>query len=105
MIFSEIRNRLNNLYSKAPIKLYESFTSWIIPNGITGNQSFPSGHSAMGWMVLPLLLLITNKNKAVQTITAAILSGWALAVGLSRVVIGAHYASDVLFGAFFIIII
>ena len=85
--------------------LYESFTSWFIPNGITGDQSFPSGHSAMGWMILPLLLLMSTKSKTVRTLVVAILSCWALAVGLSRVVIGAHFASDVLFGAFFIIIV
>ncbi len=84
--------------------LYESFTGWFIPNGITGNESFPSGHSAMGWMLLPLLILFSN-SKIKQRILLAIISVWALTVGISRVVIGAHFASDVLFGALFIIIV
>lgn len=83
--------------------LYASFTSWFIPNGITGNESFPSGHSAMGWMLLPLLILV-NKSKIKQHILLVLISLWALTVGISRVVIGAHFASDVLFGALFIII-
>jgi membrane-associated phospholipid phosphatase len=84
--------------------LYESFTGWFIPNGITGNESFPSGHSAMGWMLLPLLILF-SKSEIKQRILLAIISVWALTVGISRVVIGAHFASDVLFGALFIIIV
>ena len=84
--------------------LYSTFTEWFIPNGINGNQSFPSGHAAMAWMILPLLLLLVNKNKSIKISLLVLIISWGLAVSLSRVVIGAHYASDVLFGSFIVIV-
>jgi membrane-associated phospholipid phosphatase len=85
--------------------LYSNFTEWFIPNGINGNQSFPSGHAAMAWMILPLLLLVANKNRNIKISLLILIISWGLAVSLSRVVIGAHYASDALFGAFIIVIV
>jgi membrane-associated phospholipid phosphatase len=85
--------------------LYSYFTEWFIPNGINGNQSFPSGHAAMAWMILPLLLLVVNKSKIIKISFLILIIFWGLAVQCSRVVIGAHYASDVLFGGVIIIII
>ncbi|MHA2121481.1 MAG: phosphatase PAP2 family protein [Promethearchaeota archaeon] len=75
------------------------FTPWFLPQGITGNQSFPSGHTAMGWMFLPLLIVLRRwewKNPMRLLSTIAII-GWGFFVGLSRIAVGAHYASDVLF--------
>jgi membrane-associated phospholipid phosphatase len=83
--------------------LYSNFTPWFFPNGINGNQSFPSGHAAMAWMILPLLLLVVNKNIKISLLILII--SWGLAVSLSRVVIGAHFATDALFGAFIIVIV
>jgi membrane-associated phospholipid phosphatase len=85
--------------------LYTNFTPWFLPNGINGNQSFPSGHAAMAWMILPLLLLVVNKSKSIKVLLHFIIISWGLAVSLSRVVIGAHYAGDVLFGSSIIIVV
>lgn len=85
--------------------LYSNFTPWFLPNGINGNQSFPSGHAAMAWMILPLLLLVVNKSKPIKISLLILIISWGLAVSFSRVFIGAHYGSDVLFGAFIIVII
>jgi membrane-associated phospholipid phosphatase len=85
--------------------LHSNFTEWFIPNGINGNQSFPSGHGAMGWMILPLLLLVVNKSKNIKISLLILIISCGLAVSLSRVVIGAHYASDVLFGSSIIIVV
>ena len=41
---------------------FSQFTPWYLPQGITGFDSFPSGHAAMGWMLLPLLILLVNKK-------------------------------------------
>ena len=75
------------------------YTPWFIPRGITGNQSFPSGHTAMGWMILPLLILLRKKQwkNPIRLLGTIVIIGWGIFVGLSRIVIGAHYASDVLF--------
>ena len=85
--------------------LYSNFTSWFLPNGINGNQSFPSGHAAMAWMILPLLLLLVNKNKGVKISFSILIICWGIVVSLSRVAVGAHYASDALFGSFIIIVV
>ena len=83
---------------------FSQFTPWYLPQGLTGFDSFPSGHAAMGWMLLPLLILITDKNLWAKYLGITIIFMWAIVLAFSRVVIGAHYASDVLFGSFFIII-
>jgi membrane-associated phospholipid phosphatase len=83
---------------------YSDFTSWYLPQGITGNQSFPSGHAAMGFMMLALFIFISDKAFYKRILIKGLIISWALAVCASRVVIGAHFASDVLFGAFAIII-
>ncbi len=75
------------------------YTPWFLPQGITGNQSFPSGHTAMGWMFLPLLIVVKDRKNTdiVKILFYILIFGWGLFVGLSRIVIGAHYTSDVLF--------
>ena len=83
---------------------FSQFTPWYLPQGITGFDSFPSGHAAMGWILLALLILLANKKQWVKYSAIVIIFLWGVILALSRVVIGAHYASDVLFGSFFIII-
>ncbi|MFX1234727.1 MAG: phosphatase PAP2 family protein [Promethearchaeota archaeon] len=75
------------------------FTPWFIPLGITGNFSFPSGHAAMGWMFLPLLTDLKKRklNIWLKITILFLVLGWGTFVALSRVIVGAHYASDVLF--------
>jgi len=83
---------------------FSQFTPWYIPQGITGSDSFPSGHAAMGFILLPLLILLANKKLWIKYSVLTLILLWGVILALSRVVIGAHYASDVLFGSFFIII-
>lgn len=80
---------------------YQDYTPWFIPRGITGNKSFPSGHASMSFLTLTLLLPINNIKikKAYRLIISFIIIVWAFFVAISRVLIGAHYASDVLFSA------
>ena len=87
--------------------LYVDFTPWFLPQGITGNYSFPSGHTAMGWMFLPLLVLVKDRKikDPVKIITYILLIGWGIFVALSRIAVGAHYASDTLFSSGFAAII
>ena len=83
---------------------YIDFTPWFQPQGISGNYSFPSGHTAMGWMLLPILILLANKKGWKYKLIGGTVFIWGVIVGLGRIVIGAHYASDVLFstGAAFV---
>jgi membrane-associated phospholipid phosphatase len=78
---------------------FSQFTPWYLPQGLTCFDSFPSGHAAMGWMLLALLILLANKKQWVEYSVFILIFLWGVTLALSRVVIGAHYASDVLFGS------
>ncbi|MHA1978049.1 MAG: phosphatase PAP2 family protein [Candidatus Hodarchaeales archaeon] len=83
---------------------YNEFTQWFVPQGVTGHKSFPSGHTAMGWMVLPLLFLLP-KSGGTRRVFQGLIFAWGTFIAFGRIVIGAHYASDVLFSsgvAFFV---
>lgn len=63
--------------------------------------SFPSGHSmvSMAFYGYLIYLIITNvKNTYIKILLTIILSILILCVGISRVYLGVHYASDVLAG-------
>jgi len=92
------RVRFNDLSSD-----YSNYTPWFLPpgpmSGLKGNASFPSGHTSMGWMLLPLIIIVKDrkwKDPIRITITILVIS-WGLYLGISRIVTGDHYASDVLF--------
>lgn len=82
---------------------YTNYTPWFLPpgplSGIQGNASFPSGHTAMGWMFLPLLILVRERkwNDPIRILTTLFVIGFGLFLGISRIVTGDHFASDVLF--------
>jgi len=83
---------------------FSQFTPWYCPQGITGFDSFPSGHAATGFMLLAILILLEKKKLWIKNLALVVIILWGILLAFSRVVIGAHYSSDVLFGSFFIII-
>ena len=76
---------------------YSDFTAWYLPQGYTGNRSFISGHVSMGVMVWALTPLIKKYSSNTQVIFKILFFVWALIVALGRIIIGAHYLSDVFF--------
>jgi membrane-associated phospholipid phosphatase len=81
---------------------YTNYTPWFLPPGPSSSgRSFPSGHTSMSFMFLPLLIIINNRKlkDPIRILTTILVLGWAIFVGLSRIIVGAHYASDVLFSA------
>ncbi len=64
-----------------------------------GSPSFPSGHAAKSLaLTLPFVLIVPAGSVVVRLIKLALLLIASL-VGYSRIVLGAHYLSDVLAGA------
>ncbi len=80
----------------------EIFTPWYLPQGFTGYYSFPSGHTANATVILTVTFyfrFMSEKARRFKPIIITLLAVWLVAVALSRVLIGAHFLSDVLFGA------
>ena len=82
---------------------FDGFSRWFIPQGFaSGNEfmSFPSGHSAnaavMIWITLIPMFVTSLKDKKNWFIGFAAL--WIVLVPTSRIIVGAHFASDVTMG-------
>ena len=79
------------------------FTPWYLIQGLTTDNefmSFPSGHSANSstviWLtLLPLWLKSLRPYKTLLSIAAYL---WLICVMISRVIMGAHFSTDVLVG-------
>ncbi|MBH5318425.1 phosphatase PAP2 family protein [Paenibacillus sp. GSMTC-2017] len=85
---------------------YTQFTNWFLPqglqlNGVTSEtyKSFPSAHSANGWTMIVWMLYMPFVNKW-RTTMLLIAIVWGALTSYSRIVMGDHFATDVLFGAF-----
>lgn len=79
---------------------YSEFTNLFTINGLNGNHSFPSGHTNAGTSILIISLLVprfTNK-KWVKYLVTALCFVYIATLAVSRVIVSAHYASDVLVG-------
>ena len=74
------------------------FTPWYLPQGNNGHHSFFSGHTALSFVVMGYLYYM-KKEYSARNIFLVIFLLWGIIGGMSRIVVGAHFASDVLFGA------
>ncbi|MBS3084976.1 phosphatase PAP2 family protein [Candidatus Pacearchaeota archaeon] len=91
--YEEVINNLGN------------FTEWYLPQGISGGNSFPSGHAYLAWIIIPLFLIFLHKNKIHKWIAIILVTLFALFISYERIVIGAHYTSDILFSGGIVIMI
>jgi undecaprenyl-diphosphatase len=62
-------------------------------------KSFPSGHTASAFVLFTFTYFIAPRKRALRILLGIFLGAWGIAVGVARVVWGAHYPSDVLGGA------
>jgi membrane-associated phospholipid phosphatase len=63
--------------------------------------SFPSGHSSVSAAVygaLAIVVIRSLRHRRAQILTVAVTAALVLAIGFSRIYLGAHYLSDVLAG-------
>lgn len=76
---------------------YDAFTPWYHINGLTYNKSFPSGHTAgAGASYLAMLLpFVFPKAKERKLLCFALPLIYTSVVGFTRLVMGAHYLSDI----------
>ena len=110
-----MRYRAMNCEGGQSIGGFDNFTRWYVANGqhLTKDEmralfgttdalkSFPSGHTCSAGMVYCLLMLLDVFNvkskgkRAVSWIAAITYTGM---VAVSRIIVGAHFFSDVLMG-------
>ena len=78
------------------------FTPWYLPQGVNGYFSFPSGHTANATVIFAVTAyfrFLPEKFRRWRPFITAALLLWIGIAAFSRVRVGAHYLSDVLFGA------
>lgn len=78
----------------------DAFTPWYVINGINGNKSFPSGHTAGAGMSYLLMLLpfVFKKWEDKKQLCFWVPFVYTSVVAFTRLVMGAHYLSDVTVG-------
>jgi len=81
----------------------DQFKYWFQVSGLAAGEefkSFPSGHTANAFVMLAYCMFVPyfKKIKANYFIAFALI--WGGLVALSRVVLGAHFLSDVLVGGY-----
>jgi membrane-associated phospholipid phosphatase len=76
------------------------YTPFYEPAGVGVGASFPSGHTATAFALLPLPLALWRAGRRRAALVAGALAlAWGAAVGWGRVAYGAHYLTDTLFSA------
>lgn len=90
------------------LETMDDFRKWYVIKGpAPGNEykSFPSGHTANGFAAIGFTLFFSyfkTVNKKLILIFAIV---WGTLVALSRVVLGAHFLSDVITGGYITILL
>ena len=81
----------------------EAFTPWYKPNWFSGSRSMYSGHTANATLLLLLPLWVKGKKeKLALNICIPV---WIVFIMISRLCLGAHYLSDIMFGFMFAFIL
>jgi len=75
------------------------FTPWYVINGFQHHYSFPSAHTAMMCLCLCFCFFQPKKQSSHQRLLInSLLVILCIGMMISRIIMGAHYLSDVLFG-------
>ena len=79
---------------------YTQFTAWYHPNGNTGDHSFPSGHTGSAGMSYLLMLLpfVSDFWRRHRRLAFWLAFCYTATVAATRLIMGAHYLSDVAIG-------
>lgn len=90
------------------IENFESFRYWWQINGPLNSEefkSFPSGHTANAFVMLVLLSFVDKNKSNLRRNVAIFAFTWGILTAISRVVIGAHFLSDVVFSGYITVVL
>lgn len=113
LVFAEILvvNLVKMLWARPRMRFIESieqFKYWYEINGpLNDNElkSFPSGHTANSFVMLAYIMFIPRDKKKLRMYFTAFAITWGSLVALSRVILGAHFSSDVIVGGYITILL
>ena len=74
----------------------QEFLYVCVPGPANGGKSFPCGHCSMGFFLAVPYLIFRNRNKKLAYAFLVFGLIYGLLLGLSRMIAGGHFASDVL---------
>lgn len=79
---------------------YSEFTRLLEINGLNGHKSFPSGHTNAGTSILLIALIVPrfSDKKWLKYLVTVLCFSYIFILAISRIIVSAHYASDVLCG-------
>ena len=81
------------------MKDISQFSVWYLPQGINGNRSFPSGHTANATVLFVITMFTPLVKKRLSKVLLYVIPIiWIIIMATCRIIIGAHFASDVLYG-------
>ena len=91
------RPRMRSINDVSEFKHWYEINGWTNDNEL---KSFPSGHTSNGFVIIAYMMFVPyfKSIKMNYFIIGAVI--WGTLVALSRVVLGAHFLSDVLVGSY-----
>ncbi len=104
LIINLIKMGWGRLRFRSMVEPFDHFSRWYLPQGFTSDNeymSFPSGHSANSAVIIWITLIpsFIPKLKGSSVLLKIVAFAWILMVMVSRIIVGAHFASDVTLGA------